>query len=156
MSQSPNPQPPKIPLESSLRQRTRAQLITLWEPLDEIGRAIMGDLWRTTYLTIQDALAATVVSIALHFIGLALQGTTGQTFSDLKACVTSYPITSVSRYQCLVIGAASFPVWFVFAGRFILHLWEDWIDFRIDWMRRRKDKLRQLQAERGRQEDGED
>lgn len=134
--------------ETSLRLRTRGWLKNIWEPLDEVGKAVFGDLWRTIYLTIQDALAATALSIILNALGSLLEGITGKNFSDLRICASSYPLTNVSLYQCFVITGSSFTVWFVFAGRFVLHFWEDWTDFQEDWSRRRKEKLQQLEEEK--------
>ncbi len=55
---------PKLPLQSPLnkikltpRERTKIALSLLFEPIDVIGRAIMGDLWKTLCDTLRDAIA---------------------------------------------------------------------------------------------------
>lgn len=53
--------------KTRLGRRTEVILKNIWEPLDFLGKSLMGDLWRTTYLSIQDAIA---LSILLQVPGL--------------------------------------------------------------------------------------
>lgn len=62
MSQQP-PQPlskpdPNLPeLKTKTGKRAERLLLNVWEPLDVLGRGLMGDLWRAVYLSVQDAIA---------------------------------------------------------------------------------------------------
>ena len=69
MSQQP-PQPLSKPdpnisgLKTETGKRAERLLLNIWEPLDVLGRGLMGDLWRTVYLLVQDAIS---LSLVLYF-----------------------------------------------------------------------------------------
>lgn len=122
------------------RQHIRRILTEIWNPLDEIGQGLMGDLWRPTYLTIQDTIAVLVLVFVLSLLGSQLQGVTGQNFADFRDC-HRFPPTNVNFYQCYVITGSNFTVWFIFGGRFILHFWETVEEIWLDWREKKRSKL---------------
>lgn len=121
------------------RQHIRRILSTIWNPLDEIGQSIIGDLWRPIYLTIQDTIAVLVLVFILGLLGSQLQGVTGQQFADFRSC-HRFSFTNVNFYQCYVITGSNFTVWFIFAGRFILHFWETVEEIWLDWREKKRSK----------------
>jgi hypothetical protein len=66
MSQQPI-QPPSNPnsnpseLKTQTGKRVQRLLLNVWEPLDVLGQGLMGDLWRTVYLSVQDAIALSIL-----------------------------------------------------------------------------------------------
>jgi hypothetical protein len=74
-SSSTTTQPQPVPLtqlvppKTRLGRRTEVILKNIWEPLDFLGKSLMGDLWRTTYLSIQDAIALSTLLQVPGLIG---------------------------------------------------------------------------------------
>jgi uncharacterized protein YjbI with pentapeptide repeats len=69
--------------QSSSRSRQQQQepsnfiqktLLNIWDNLDFLGRALMGDLWRTIYLSIQDAIALGVLLTLPSLVGRVIIG----------------------------------------------------------------------------------
>ncbi|MGA9379928.1 MAG: hypothetical protein WBV73_14285 [Phormidium sp.] len=58
--------------------------MNIWEPLDLVGKALMGDLWRRVYLSVQDAIA---LSIVLQVPGLIGQVIIGKSFCNFLVCL---------------------------------------------------------------------
>jgi hypothetical protein len=129
MTQQQNPpppfqfnQPPQQQMASG--RRTEKILIGVWEPLDLLGNALMGELWRTVYLSIQDAIA---LSILLRIPGLVGQWIIGKDFSTFDVCLQENAF-GASRYACFIIVASDFLLWIVLAGRIISRFWADLSD----------------------------
>lgn len=86
-----------------------------------MGKALMGDLWTTTYLSVQDAIA---LSILLQVPGLIGQWIIGKSFSDFSVCLQESAL-GPTRYACFIIVASDFLLWIVLAGRIIGRFWVD-------------------------------
>ena len=126
MSQPP-PQPPTNPnpvlpkLKTATGKRTQQFLINVWEPLDVLGHGLMGDLWRTVYLSVQDAIALSVLLQLPSLIGRVI---IGKDFSSFDVCLQENPL-GVSRYACFIIITSDFCLWIILAGRIIGRFWID-------------------------------
>lgn len=116
MTQPQNPQP-----KTRFGQQTEKLLNNILEPLDLIGQRLMGELWRTLYLSVQDAIA---LSCLLQIPGLIGRWIIGKEFSSFDVCLQENPLGS-SRYACFIIVASDFLLWIVLAGRIIGRFWED-------------------------------
>jgi hypothetical protein len=109
MSQPP-PQPPPKPdpdlseFKTKTGKRTERLLLNFWEPLDALGRGLMGDLWRSVYLSVQDAIA---LSILLQLPSLIGRVIIGKDFSGFDVCLQENPL-GVSRYACFIIITSDF------------------------------------------------
>lgn len=139
MTQQKNPQGsqlPSHPSQTSLNQsprprtrwgrRTEVFLMNVWEPLDLLGRGLMGDLWRTTYLSIQDAIALGILLKVPSLIGWLI---TRESFSSFDMCLKESAL-GATRYACFIIVVSDFCLWIVLAGRIIGRFWKDLSDLR--------------------------
>jgi hypothetical protein len=86
-----------------------------------VGSRLMGDLWRTFYLTVQDAIA---LSLILQVPGVIGQIILGKSFSSFDICLLENPL-GVNRYACFIIVASDFLLWMVLAGRILGRFWAD-------------------------------
>lgn len=116
-SPNPNLQAPK----TTTGRLTQRLLLNIWEPLDILGQGLMGDLWRTVYLTIQDAIALSILLQLPSFIGRAI---IGEDFSSFDICLQENPL-GVSRYACFIIITSDFCLWIILAGRIVGRFWVD-------------------------------
>jgi hypothetical protein len=107
-------------------KRTQAFLISFWESLDQLGSALMGDLWRTVYLSIQDAIALGVLLQVPSWVGRII---IGKDFASFDLCQLESPL-GVTRYACYIIITSDFLLWILLAsrilGRFIAEGREQW------------------------------
>jgi hypothetical protein len=107
-------------------KRTQTILRGFWESLDQIGRGLMGDLWRTVYLSIQDAIALGVLLQVPSWLGRII---IGKDFSSFDLCQLESPL-GVTRYACYIIITSDFLLWILLAsrilGRFIAEGREQW------------------------------
>jgi hypothetical protein len=126
MNQEPN-QPisksdPNFPLlKTETGKRVEKVLLNIWEPLDVLGRGLMGDLWRSVYLSIQDAIA---LSVLLQLPSLVGRIIIGKDFSSFDICLQENAL-GVSRYACFIIITSDFCLWIILAGRIIGRFWSD-------------------------------
>ena len=97
------------------REKTEKLLAEIIAPIDVIGKAIMGDLWKTFYETIQDAIT---LSLLLHIPSLIGTWILGKEFSGFDACMREN-IFGINRYACFIIIFADFCLWIVLLGRII-------------------------------------
>jgi hypothetical protein len=112
-------------------KRTQAFLTSFWESLDQLGHALMGDLWRTVYLSIQDAIALGVLLQVPSWLGRII---IGKDFASFDLCLQESPL-GVTRYACYIIVTSDFLLWILLAfrilGRFISdgrELWQSMKD----------------------------
>jgi hypothetical protein len=126
MSQS-SPQPPTNPdpslpeLKTGTGKRTQQFLMGVWEPIDILGHGLMGNLWRTVYLSVQDAIALSVLLQLPSLIGRVI---IGKDFSSFDVCLQENSL-GVSRYACFIIITSDFCLWIILAGRIIGRFWVD-------------------------------
>jgi hypothetical protein len=96
------------------------------EFVDQVLYALMGQLGRTVYGSIQDAIA---IGIILKLPGLIGEIIIGKDFSGFDICLQESP-WGVSRYACFIIVASDFLLWIVLAGRIIARFWADLKDLK--------------------------
>ncbi|WP_341530668.1 hypothetical protein WKK05_16155 [Nostoc sp. UHCC 0302] len=119
---------PQVPSSSSsskkqLTSREKAEkiLAAVLEPIDVVGKALMGDLWKTLYESVQDALA---LSLLLHIPSLIGTLILGKEFSGFDTCMRESPF-GVNRFACFIIVTSDFCLWIVLAGRIISRFLSD-------------------------------
>jgi hypothetical protein len=120
------PDPINPQLKTKTGQRAEQLLLNIWEPIDVLGRGLMGDLWRTVYLSIQDAIALSVLLQLPSFIGKVI---ISKDFSGFDGCLLESPF-GVSRYACFIIISSDFCLWIILAGRIIGRFWVDLRQFK--------------------------
>jgi hypothetical protein len=120
-SQRQPTKPPKSQLQTKWGQRTEKLLINVWEPIDVVGKGLMGELWRTLYLSVQDAIA---LALLLQIPGLIGFWIIGKNFSSFDVCLLENPL-GVTFYACLIIVISDFLLWIILFGRIIGRFWED-------------------------------
>ena len=74
-------------------------LRTILESVDKIGKALMGDLWRTFYLSLQDAIALALLVKIPSAVGAVI---VGKDFSSFNDCL-EYDALNPTRFACFVI-----------------------------------------------------
>ncbi|MDJ0706589.1 MAG: hypothetical protein QNJ46_25240 [Leptolyngbyaceae cyanobacterium MO_188.B28] len=121
---SPSQQPPQP--QSVSGRLAKKLLVNIWEPSDLLGKGLLGDLWRTTYLSIQDAIA---LSILLRIPGLIGRLIIGKEFNGFDVCLQENAL-GASRYACFIIVTSDFGLWFILAVRIIGRFWADLSDIR--------------------------
>ncbi len=86
----------------------------------------MGDLWRTVYLSIQDAIALGILLQVPNFLGRII---IGKDFASFDLCLKESPL-GVTRYACYIMVTSDFLLWillfFRILGRFIAGWREQW------------------------------
>ena len=124
----PNLSPPRqlSQLQSVSGRLVQKLLLNVWEPLDLLGQGLLGDLWRTTYLSIQDAIA---LSILLRIPGLIGRLIIGKEFTSFDVCLQENALGAL-RYACFIIVTSDFGLWFILAVRIIGRFWADLGDIR--------------------------
>jgi len=113
MSQAPDPNlsPPK----SRWGKRIERFLDNILEPIDLVGQRLLGDLWKTLYFSIQDAIALGLLLQIPSFIGKII---IGKDFSSFDVCLQENAL-GPSRYACFIIVTSDFLLWIILAGRII-------------------------------------
>jgi hypothetical protein len=92
------------------------KLKTFFDFVDKCGKFLLGDLWRTFYLSLQDAIA---LSLLLKIPDAIASIIIGREFSDLNVCIT-YNETNPTRYACFIIVSSNFLLWILLAGRILV------------------------------------
>jgi hypothetical protein len=120
------PSPPKTSTSGrkSFANRTEKVLIAVLDPIDVIGDKVMGDLWRTFYLSVQDAISLACLIQIPSLIGKFI---IGKEYNSFKVCLSEDALGS-NRYACFVIVAADFGLWAVLAGRMLIRFIQDFMD----------------------------
>jgi hypothetical protein len=103
------------------REKAEKILAAVLDPIDVVGKALMGDLWKTFYESVQDALA---LSLLLHIPSLIGTLILGKEFSGFDACMQESPF-GVNRFACFIIVTSDFCLWIVLAGRIISRFLSD-------------------------------
>ena len=85
------------------------------EPIDLVGQRLLGDLWKTFYLTVQDAIALGLLLQIPSFIGKII---IGKDFSSFDVCLKENAL-GPSFYACFIIVGADVLLWISLAGRII-------------------------------------
>ena len=89
----------------------------LFSFLDIFGKKLIGNLWETFYLTVQDTIALLLLFQLPSLIG---KFTVGNDFSNFKSCFEpGWSWSSVNVYTCSIIVASSFTMWILIAGRIL-------------------------------------
>lgn len=101
--------------KSTAASKVEKALDACLAPIDVVGRRLMGDLWQTFYLSIQDAIA---LGLLLQVPGLIGHLIIGKPFSSFDVCLQEGEL-SVDRYACFIIVASDFLLWIVLAGRIL-------------------------------------
>ncbi|HLP87767.1 MAG TPA: hypothetical protein VK184_04060 [Nostocaceae cyanobacterium] len=96
-------------------------VIKILELIDQILYRLMGQLGRTVYTSIQDAIA---LSIILLIPNLIAKFFLGKDFSNFQACLLESP-WSANRYACFLIVTSDFLLWIIIVGRIIARFWAD-------------------------------
>ena len=123
----PSPQDPNLSgLTTKAGKRTERLLLNIWEPLDLLGQGLMGSLWRTVYLSIQDA---TALGVLLKLPSLVGHIIIGKDFSSFDVCLQENAL-GVARYACFIIITADFCLWIILAGRIIGRFWADLLELK--------------------------
>jgi hypothetical protein len=89
--------------------------------LDVLGQGLMGDLWRTVYLSVQDAIALGTLLQLPSLVGRII---IGKDFASFDVCLQENPL-GVSRYACFIVVISDFCLWIVLAGRVLGRFWVD-------------------------------
>ena len=92
-------------------------------PVDVIGKAVFGDLWKTFYLSIQDAIALGLLLQVPSLIGNII---IGKDFSSFDLCMQENAL-GVNRYACFIIVTSNFCLWSVLAARLIVRFFQDFV-----------------------------
>ena len=113
MSQTPDPN--SSPPKSLWGKRIERFLDNILEPIDLVGQRLLGDLLKTFYLTVQDAIALGLLLQIPSFIGKII---IGKDFSSFDVCLKENAL-GPSFYACFIIVGADVLLWISLAGRII-------------------------------------
>ncbi|MFM7572357.1 MAG: hypothetical protein ACKO4S_04345 [Snowella sp.] len=113
MSQTPDPN--SSPPKSLWGKRIERFLDNILEPIDLFGQRLLGDLWKTLYFSIQDAIALGLLLQIPSFIGKII---IGKDFSSFDVCLKENAL-GPSFYACFIIVGADVLLWISLAGRII-------------------------------------
>ncbi len=115
------PKPPASKIQLTPREKAEKVLAAVFDPVDVIGKAVMGDLWKTFCETVQDAIA---LSLLLQIPSLIGKWILGKEFSGFDVCMQESPL-GVNRYACFIIVISDFCLWMVLAARVISRFLSD-------------------------------
>jgi hypothetical protein len=107
---------------AQFKDRIDKFLTNIFDVIDVIGRKLLGDLWETLYLSIQDALALGLLIQVPDRVGHWI---TGKNFSSLDACTQEGSWWNVNRYVCFIMVASNFILWAILAARILIRSIQD-------------------------------
>jgi hypothetical protein len=110
---------------SSLKDKIDKFLNNLFGILDIIGRKILGDLWETLYLSVQDAIASGLLIQIPSQVGSWIIGDKSKNFTGLTQCSQAGDWGSIDRYVCYVMVISEFTLWAVLAARILIRFIQD-------------------------------
>jgi hypothetical protein len=122
--------PPPSPIETSkeeakakttLGRTAETVLANVWEVIDLLGRSLMGELWRTVYFTLQDAIA---LAVLVRIPGLLSLWIAGKDFSSFDLCLKENPL-GATFLACYLLVISDFATWIVLAARFLIRFSKD-------------------------------
>jgi len=126
VNQAPNPQPQptkRAQPSISLKDRVDKFLKEGFDVIDIIGRKILGDLWETLYLSLQDAIAMGLLVQIPSWLGKCI---TGHDFTGFDACIqNTRSWWSTDRYICFVMVTSDLTLWAVLAARILIRCFQD-------------------------------
>ncbi|MCC3475547.1 MULTISPECIES: hypothetical protein [unclassified Microcoleus] len=112
---SPTPVVPSPPVSTKLGTFTQKLVMNVLEVVDQVLYGLMGQLGRTVFGSIQDAIA---IGILLKLPGLIGEKIIGKDFSSWDICLKENFLGS-SFYACFIIVTSDFMLWIVLGGRII-------------------------------------
>ncbi|MGM3307579.1 hypothetical protein ACSQ6I_16690 [Anabaena sp. WFMT] len=117
----PSPTPVKTsPLaNTTLGESTKTLVMNIAEFIDQLLYKWMGELGRTVYASIQDAIALIILLKIPSLIGEKILH---QNFSNFQFCLAE-SAWGLSRYACFIIVTANFLLWIVLTGRIMARFW---------------------------------
>ncbi len=118
---SPTPIEESPPASTRLGKSTKKLVFNILEFVDQIFYGLMGQLGRTVYASIQDAIA---LSIILQIPGFISEFIIGKNFSSFDVCFQENYL-DVSCLACFIIVTSDFLLWIVLAGRILGRFWAD-------------------------------
>jgi hypothetical protein len=101
--------------------RSKSFIEGCFEVLDLIGQKVMGELWKTVYLSIQDAIA---LAFLIRVSGQIAYWISGKDFSSFAVCSKEDPL-GPSYWACYIIVLLDFALWFVLVPRFGIRFIKD-------------------------------
>lgn len=123
---SPTPVVPSPPASTKLGKLTRKAVMNVLEVVDQVLYGLMGQLGRTVYGSIQDAIA---IGILVKIPGLIFQTISDKKFDDFTSCSQESPWGS-SFYFCFIIVGSDFLLLIVIVGRTLIRFWRDLKDLK--------------------------
>jgi hypothetical protein len=124
VTQKPLPQKTSTRGKLSFANKTEKRLIAILDVIDVIGKNVMGDLWRTFYLSVQDAISLACVIQIPSLIGKFI---IGKEYNSFRVCLSEDAL-GPNRYACFVIVAADFGLWAVLGSRVLIRCIQDFMD----------------------------
>jgi hypothetical protein len=129
------PSPPSSPIETSkeeakaktkttLGRTAETVLANIWEVIDLLGQSLMGELWRTVYFTVQDAIA---LAVLVRIPGVLSLWIAGKDFSSFDLCLKENPL-GATFLACYLLVISDFATWIVLAARFSIRFLKDFRD----------------------------
>lgn len=114
----------RSPVDS--REATKRFLSKLWGPIDELGKVFFGELWQDVYLSIQDALALSVLVKLPAAVNDWVLG--GESFSSFSTCIKE-EVGNPNQLACFVVVGSTFLFWLLLAGRLLGRFLENVLRF---------------------------
>jgi hypothetical protein len=122
MAPKSNLTPVKLPdVATDLGKKTQNIVTSVLESVDQIFFGLMGDLGRTVYASIQDAIA---LSILLQVPSTIAKVIINKDFASYDVCLKENPL-GASCLACFIIVTSDYLLWVVLAGRVIARFWTD-------------------------------
>jgi hypothetical protein len=118
---SPTPVEPSPPVNTRSGTFTKKVVMNVLELVDQVFYALMGQLGRTVYGSIQDAIA---LGILVKLPSLIFQIISAKDFADFTSCSQESPWGS-SFYFCFIIVGSDFLLLIVILGRTLIRFWRD-------------------------------
>lgn len=127
---SPPPVPQSPEAKTDLGMLTKNVVSSIFEVVDQLLWIVMGKLGRTVYLTIQDAIA---LSLIQRIPGLIYKSILGKNFSGYDVCMLGNTFDT-SCVACYVIVTFKYLFWILLASRFLgrvlINIKDYWKEFK--------------------------
>ena len=118
-----DPQPPP---KTEWGRKTEEVLENIFEPLDLIGRRLLGSSWRLLYESILDAIVFSFLLIIPSIIGRFILG---KDFSSYDVCWKENPL-GATYYACYAIVTSDILLWIGIIARIFRRFLGGFISFR--------------------------